>query len=730
MQPFGEVKLDAAEIEQREFDTGFRGYDQTSVREYLRKLANTIRSVEHGNANATKVVAQLEDQNHLLEQELAEAREILAQSASPASAGAELEAPLAGFAGLDEDELDRLLGEETTRVLTSARHSGNDIVARAEAKAAAIEEASAKAKANADAEALAIRETAAAEVAELRDAAAADATEARDAAAAEANEKREAAARHAANSKEEASQKATQIVSGAQAEADEVRRTASQDAEAAKSAADDLRANAEKVAEAIRAEAGADSEAAQDAAREHARSMLVEAQSVREKVLSDLVQRRRVARQQLDGAKAARDRLARSLAIVRQQIDEANTELQLSVPEARVVMETIARHENAAEDEQDVANLAKELDEGSPERPVTAKSSSGSASAAGQKATVKKTTVSTGSAAMATPRRAAAIDETSLDAGDVEDPDLSETAGAEAQDLDDIFARIRDESAGEKTEVAPEAPPAPEPQTKSGRRKARRAAARGAAAVVAPASDEPSDSAAAIDLTQDSAATEPESQEPAPPGVFSDRDVTMTKLGPDVRRHIKRTFADDQSDVLDRLRIGKGKPSVDELAPKQKLIVNVIDALTPGLTKAAEQGSQSLGNGKGADVTKLVAEIAAQLVDPFRNKLEAIIERADDDRDEVLEPVRSIYRELRGTTLTEVADDGLASAFALGLYESIASKTAIRWDADPRVAPGAECYDNTLAGAVVKGQPFPTGHTHPLGEPGCRCLVVPDSYAP
>ncbi len=83
MRPFGEVKLDAADIEQREFDTGFRGYDQTSVREYLRKLANTVRSIEHANSDVTKAVAQLEDQNHLLEQELAEAREILAQAASP-----------------------------------------------------------------------------------------------------------------------------------------------------------------------------------------------------------------------------------------------------------------------------------------------------------------------------------------------------------------------------------------------------------------------------------------------------------------------------------------------------------------------------------------------------------------------------------------------------------------------------------------------------------------------
>ncbi len=723
MHPFGEVKLDAAEIEQREFDTSFRGYDQTSVREYLRKLANTLRSVDHASSDVIKNLAQLEDQNHLLEQELSEAREILAQSTNSAAPERAEEAEAHGFAGLDEDELDQLLGEEAARVLTSARHSGRDIVARAEAKAKAIEEASAKAKVDADAEAALIRETAAAEAATLRGTAAADATEAREAALADAKAKREATELLAASSREEASQKATQIVGAAQSEADEVRRAASQDAEAAKSAADDLRGNAEKVAETIRAEADADSAAAQDAAREHARSMLVEAQSVREKVLSDLVQRRRVARQQLDGAKAARDRLSRSLAIVRQQIDESNTELQLSVPEARVAMETIVRRENAAEDEQDVANLARELDEGSSERGGVQVGSS-----APRPAPKPKTTVSTGSAAMATPKRAIPVDdETSLDAGEVDDPDLAETAGAETQDLDDIFARIRDESGGETPAGAKESPPAqqsePVSESRASRRKAKRSAARGAAAVVTPIRDE-----VAASSDEDSKA-EPESREPAPPGVFRDRDVTMTKLGPDVRRHIKRTFADDQSDVLDRLRIGKGAPSVDELAPKKKLIVNVIDALTPGLIKAAERGSSSLGGGGGADVTALVEEMATQLVDPFRSKLEAIIERADEDRDEVLEPVRSIYRELRGTTLTEVADDGLAAAFALGLYESIDGSVEIRWDSDPRVKPGAECYDNTLAGAVAKGQPFPTGHTRPLGEPGCRCLVVPEFYA-
>ncbi len=724
MQPFGEVKLDATEIEQREFDTSFRGYDQTSVREYLRKLANTLRSVDHASSGIATSLAQLEDQNQLLEAELSEAREILAQSTTTSTNEPEAEPIAQGFAGMDEDELDQLLGEETARVLTSARHSGNEIVARAQAKAEAIEEAAATAKAAAEAEAANIRETAAAEAATLRDNAAKEANEAREAALADAKSKREATELLAASGREEASQKATQIVSAAQSEADEVRRAASQDAEAAKSAADDLRANAEKVAEAIKAEADADSAAAQDAAREHARSMLVEAQSVREKVLSDLVQRRRVARQQLDGAKAARDRLARSLAIVRQQIDEANTELQLSVPEARVAMETIVRRENAAEDEQDVATLVRELDEGSPEP-------GGAQSGSSKPAPKPKTTVSTGSAAMATPKRAAPIvDETSLDSGEVDDPDLTETAGAETQDLDDIFARIRDESVAEPadpadapTEATKTEDSAESSDSASSRRKAKRTAARGAAAVVAPVSDEVAES------SESEEDAEKVSQEPAPPGVFRDRDVTMTKLGPDVRRHIKRTFADDQSDVLDRLRTGKGKPAIEELAPKQKLIVNVIDALTPGLNKAAIRGSGSLGDGSGADVTKLVEEIAVQLVDPFRSKLELIVARADEDREELLEPVRSIYRELRGSTLTEVADDGLAAAFALGLYESIDGKAEIRWDSDPRVKPGAECYDNTLAGAVTKGQPFPTGHTHPLGEPGCRCLVVPESYA-
>ena len=33
--------------------------------------------------------------------------------------------------------------------------------------------------------------------------------------------------------------------------------------------------------------------------------------------------------------------------------------------------------------------------------------------------------------------------------------------------------------------------------------------------------------------------------------------------------------------------------------------------------------------------------------------------------------------------------------------------------------------DNALAGAVPKGEPFPTGDLVPPVHPGCRCVIVP-----
>jgi hypothetical protein len=46
------------------------------------------------------------------------------------------------------------------------------------------------------------------------------------------------------------------------------------------------------------------------------------------------------------------------------------------------------------------------------------------------------------------------------------------------------------------------------------------------------------------------------------------------------------------------------------------------------------------------------------------------------------------------------------------------------WTIDPSEAACADCEDNSLAGAIPAGEPFPTGHTSAPAHPGCRCLTL------
>jgi hypothetical protein len=68
--------------------------------------------------------------------------------------------------------------------------------------------------------------------------------------------------------------------------------------------------------------------------------------------------------------------------------------------------------------------------------------------------------------------------------------------------------------------------------------------------------------------------------------------------------------------------------------------------------------------------------------------------------------------------------DVLAAAYARGAYEASPSGARLRWVAE-RAGQCPDCDDDALEHAM-KGQPFPTGQTHPPAHPGCRCVAVPD----
>ena len=123
-----------------------------------------------------------------------------------------------------------------------------------------------------------------------------------------------------------ATTEADRVLSAARAEAAAINRTKNEEAE---SVAVKKIAEAERDAATIRVKAREDAEAVIEAAKERGREMIAEAQSARERMINDINKRKRAATAQLDQLRAGRDRLLETLRVVRRNLDEITTRLEI-----------------------------------------------------------------------------------------------------------------------------------------------------------------------------------------------------------------------------------------------------------------------------------------------------------------------------------------------------------------------------------------------------------------
>jgi DivIVA domain-containing protein len=215
------------------------------------------------------------------------------------------------------------------------------------------------------------------------------------------------------------------------------------------------------------------------------------------------------------------------------------------------------------------------------------------------------------------------------------------------------------------------------------------------------------------------------------PKPFSARDVALTRSGPNFRRQLRRALNDDQSDVLDRLRAGRGPIEVDELPSFGDQIDRYLTPLRRGLSEIAQAGARAGGQSdlSPAALDNLVRQLAKYIVDRVRvPTIRVVEENTENDRERILEPIRTLYRDFRNVGLPDLTEDALYEAFAIGLYDAIEPSAPVRWMTDPRSDPDPVCEINRARDDVAKGEVFPSGHSRPLSLPGCRCLVVVATY--
>lgn len=274
-------------------------------------------------------------------------------------------------------------------------------------------------------------------------------------------------------------------------------------------------------------------------------------------------------------------------------------------------------------------------------------------------------------------------------ADEVDDDDIT------ANDVDDLFARLRADGVGEPT---------------------------------APADATEPDTEASTGASTEATTTGEQDQPPSP---FDLRDEALTPLIVRAARRLKRVLADEQNDVLDRLRGKAPVSSVDDVLPeRQAHAAAYLEAVAAELLAAARSGGESMRDldpAFDAGVVDALAStrdlLASDLVASLRDRLAARLGDGG-DREELATGARAIYREWKTKHIDEHLDDLLRHAYARGAFAALGDGEQMRWMFDPSVGACSECEDNTLQGAVAAGTAYPTGHVGPPAHAGCRCLLV------
>ena len=115
----------------------------------------------------------------------------------------------------------------------------------------------------------------------------------------------------------------------------------------------------------------------------------------------------------------------------------------------------------------------------------------------------------------------------------------------------------------------------------------------------------------------------------------------------------------------------------------------------------------------------------SDLVEPLRDRLERSIVDGGGDNEEITRRVRSVYREWKTQHIDDQLDDVFRFAFGGGIAVTAEPGAPMVWTIDPSEPACADCEDNSLAGPVVAGESYPTGHPAAPAHPGCRCLTLP-----
>ena len=532
-----------------------------------------------------------------------------------------------------------------------------------------------------------------------------------------------------------------------------------------------LREEAEIEASRRRQDASADAEAELQMAKQQGRDMVNEARAYRERVLGELARRREMARQQIEQLVHGRDRLLQAFERARiaavdvmaemTPLGEPSEYVNLSPTTGPVPIMVPARElpvaERPAPETPTVAEIVDEVADEVAESEVTVEPVE---DVAVEDVAVEDVSV-----------EEIAVEEIAVEDVVVESVDHDEVVALDIEpgfyDADDesndgaiapvvsLFGTDQEpENSGHPShersmpehENADPSPDAAEPKGSVDDLFAKLRAARAGAVVdkARAAAEELVEVDAVVevvlpDATEELSVFQPSPVAPATALQFDDtafgrRDAELTPLIVAAARKLKRVLADEQNEVLHLLRSAKSAVALDDLLPNPtEHVRHYADAIEEELRSAALAGAASMGEGTRKEQTKAIKQanalqpaihsLGTAIVQPLRDRLERAVADASGDNQELAGIIRAVYREWKTQRIDEHLDDVARMAFGRGALVALSPGTPVCWVVDPDGPACPDAEDNSLAGVVAAGDPFPTDHVCAPAHEGCRCML-------
>jgi len=220
--------------------------------------------------------------------------------------------------------------------------------------------------------------------------------------------------------------------------------------------------------------------------------------------------------------------------------------------------------------------------------------------------------------------------------------------------------------------------------------------------------------------------------------IFSKRDESLAPMIDLLAKKLRRVLADEENTVLNYLQSKKAQVALETVLPSfDSQVQSFVEATSKDLIEVAMVGAQSLTKSLKADLRKKVSNttvmqvmsknLADSIVLPLRTRIQKCVEKSAGDSNEMSSLIRTVYREWKMQQIDKLVGDIARLAYSRGAYLVLDTGTKVCWMVDPNGPACSDAEDNSLAGAIARGENFPTGHEHPVAHPGCRCLVVPSS---